>query len=347
MRPSTLCIGAGILPGLAAAGCVSSCGSPKCLAAVGADPAVGESFCSSWLSLAPAMTTVTEFETVTSTQVGVETALTTLTLTTGTTTVTGSDVSTVFLKKRAPTITVTDLDPTSSPDPVEAIVSKCASNDNRISRACSCFMSTATLSTVTVVETAVSTAVVEASSTVVTTITTNVEATVSVAAPTVTIPANIVPNGGFEDYTTTGNLLPWIETVTGGNARVEPIYPISVCGPNGDCPGGQVILRIYPPSVGSGYTGIRQTFDGRPSTTYNVSFLYRCLNYDTQTNIQVLYAGALAGSVKCPSGNFIRANGIQFTTDSTGRAEFEVRFFNPTNLPYLYFYTDDFKAIAA
>lgn len=75
---------------------------------------------------------------------------------------TGSDVSTVFLK-RSPTITAIDLDATSSPNPVEAIVSKCSSNDDRISRACSCFMATATLSTVTVVETAVSTVVIEAS----------------------------------------------------------------------------------------------------------------------------------------------------------------------------------------
>ena len=110
--------------------------------------------------------------------------------------------------------------------------------------------------------------------------------------------------------------------------------------------GGQVIVRVYPPTTGGGYKGFRQTFDGRPSTTYNVSFLYRCLNYDSQTNIQVLYAGALVGSAKCPSGNFVRASGIQFTTDSTGRGEFEVRFVNPSNLPYLYFYTDDFKAIA-
>jgi hypothetical protein len=71
-------------------------------------------------------------------------------------------------------------------------------------------------------------------STVVTTVTTNVEATVSVAAPTVTIPVNIVPNGAFENDATTGNLLPWTETGGIAPARVEPIYPLSVCGPNGD-----------------------------------------------------------------------------------------------------------------
>jgi hypothetical protein len=71
-------------------------------------------------------------------------------------------------------------------------------------------------------------------STVVTTVTTNVEATVSVAAPAVTIPVNIVPNGAFENYATTGNLLPWTETEGVALARVEPIYPLSVCGPNGD-----------------------------------------------------------------------------------------------------------------
>jgi hypothetical protein len=87
MRSWTLCIAAGIFAGVANARCTKpACGSPKCLGAVSADPAVGESFCSSWLSLAPATTTVTEIETVTSTLANLETALTTLTLTTATTT---------------------------------------------------------------------------------------------------------------------------------------------------------------------------------------------------------------------------------------------------------------------
>ncbi len=86
MRTSSLCIGAAatVLIGLANAGCVNPCGSNKCLGALGVDQEAGEAFCSSWLSLAPATTTVTEIETVTSTIIGHETSLSTLTVTTAT-----------------------------------------------------------------------------------------------------------------------------------------------------------------------------------------------------------------------------------------------------------------------
>ncbi|KAK4178136.1 hypothetical protein QBC36DRAFT_377063 [Triangularia setosa] len=344
MRSWLLCIGAGVLAGVANAACTNKCGSQKCLGAIAADPAVGESFCSSWLALEPATTTVTEVETVTSTLVSVETALTTLTVTTATFTVTGSDRSTIF-QKRAPTITEADL---ALPDPTDTIVSQCSSNDDRISKACSCLLSTATTSTVTVFETAVSTTVVEAESTVTETVTSNVVVTVSVPAPAVTIPPNVIVNGGFEDYLTTGNILPWTDTGASTGGQVQIVNGVNPCSSATDCAGGRIVIRAYPPKTGSGYVAVRETFDGRPSTTYAVSFLYRCLNYDSTTGIQVLYNGVVVGTAnQClNSAAFLRPTGIQFTTDSTGQGELEIRFRNPSNLPYLYFYADDFKAIA-
>ncbi|KAK0737221.1 hypothetical protein B0T21DRAFT_310036 [Apiosordaria backusii] len=346
MRSWVFCISAGVLAGVANAACTNKCGSQKCLGAIAADPAVGESFCSSWLALEPATTTVTEIETVTSTLVSVETALTTLTVTAETVTVTGTDRSTVF-QKRAPTIS-TEADPASTPGPAEAIVSQCSNNDDRISKACSCILSTATASTVTVFETAVSTAVVEAQSTVVETVTSNVVATVSVPAPAVTIPANVIVNGGFENYLTTGNILPWTDTRVSTGGRVEIVNGVNPCASATDCAGGRIIIRAYPPNAGGGYVAVRETFDGRPSTTYAVSFLYRCLNFDANTSIQVLYNGVVVGTASncVNSAAFFRPTGIQFTTDSTGRGELEIRFRNPSNQPYLYFYADDFKAIA-
>ncbi|KAK3321286.1 hypothetical protein B0T19DRAFT_445058 [Cercophora scortea] len=349
MKSWTLCIGAGILAGVANAGSCGPCGSPKCLAAVtGADPAVGEAFCSSWLSLAPATTTITEtaVETATSTLVEIETALTTLTLTTATTTLTGGLVTTVY-QKRAPTPV-----PSSSPaDPVDAIVSQCKSKDSRISKACSCFLSTATTSTVTVTvaETAVSTAVVEASSTTTETVTTQVVATTSVAPPAVTIPANPILNGGFE--TTTANIDPWTNSVATTGGRVEIINGVNPCMSGGTyCAGGRVVVRVYPPTSGSiKYTAISEIFNAKPSTTYAASFLYRCLNFDTASAIQVWYAGALVGTALCPSGSsaaFNRATGIRFTTGPTGSGEIQIRFLNPTSQQYLYYYADDFQAAA-
>jgi hypothetical protein len=172
-------------------------------------------------------------------------------------------------------------------------------------------------------------------------------ATVSEAAPAVTIPANPVVNGGFEDYVTTGNILPWSDTSATTGGRVEAINGVNPCMANGYCAGGRVVVRAYPPTSGSGYTGISETFDARPSTTYSVSFLYRCLNFNAQSQIQVWYAGVLVGSAMCTSTGspFSQATGIQFTTGTTGRGELQIRFLNPSNQPYLYFYADDFQAI--
>ncbi|KAB5511679.1 hypothetical protein GE09DRAFT_1267761 [Coniochaeta sp. 2T2.1] len=344
MRSWVLCLGASMLVGMANAGrCISPiCGSPKCLSAVGADPLAGELFCSSWLSLAPATTTVTATEATTSTLIHVETALTTVALTTGTTTMTVGVPTTIY-QKRVPTLS-------SAANPAENIVSLCSSIDSRISKACSCFLSTATPSTVTALTTTMSTAVVESTSIVSSTVTNNVVETVSVAAPAVTIPPNVLINGGFETYVSTGNILPWDDTSATTGGRVEIVNGVNPCTTNGYCAGGRVVVRVYPPTSGSGYIGLRETFNARPSTSYSVSFLYRCLNFDINAAVEVWYDGVFRGSASCPAGTsapFLRATGIQFTTDSKGRGELQIRFTNPSNLPYLYLYADDFQATAA
>ncbi|KAK4153534.1 hypothetical protein C8A00DRAFT_43541 [Chaetomidium leptoderma] len=341
MKAWALCIGAGIMAGVANAACAqSTCGSAKCLGAIGNDAVFGESFCSSWLSLAPVTTTVTEAEAVTSTRTNLETTLTTVTVVTGTTTLSATAATTVF-QKRVFTL--------SGADPAATIVSQCSSNDARVSSACSCFLSTTTTSTVTVVETAVSTVVPEVTNTIVETVTSNVLATTTAPMQTVTIPPNVVVNGGFEGYLTTGDILPWVDTVATTGGRFEVVNGVNPCTSTGYCSGGRIVVRVYPPTAGSGYTGMSETFSARPSTTYAVSFLYRCLNFDTSSGIDVYYAGVRVGRATCPAGNsaaFNRATGIQFTTDTTGAGELQIRFNNPTNLPYLYYYADDFQAIA-
>ncbi|KAK3373331.1 hypothetical protein B0T24DRAFT_593546 [Lasiosphaeria ovina] len=343
MKSWTVCLGAGLLASVADAGCKipTTCGSPKCFGALGADPTVGESFCSSWLSLAPVTTTVTELTTAVSTQVTVETTLTTLTTTTGTTTQTGVVGTTIF-QKRVPSLS------TSTMGPADAIISQCSTKEARISSACSCFLSTATASTVTVVETSISTALVESTSTAVSTVTSKAVATVSVAAPATTISANPVVNGGFETYSTTGNILPWSDTGATTGGRVQPLNGINPCTAGAAyCAGGTVAIRVYPPTTGGGYLGIVETFQARPSTAYSLSFMFRCLNFDTSSRIDVWYAGVEVGTVACPqtsSSAFYRATGIPFTTDSIGSGTLEIRFYNPSNLAYLYFYADDFQA---
>ena len=78
--------------------------------------------------------------------------------------------------------------------------------------------------------------------------------------------------------------------------------------------------------------------------------MYRCLNFDTNSGMEVWYNGVGVGVEKCPNINTsafqrIAEGAIQFTTGETGRGELEVRFLNPSNLPYLYVYADDFQAV--
>lgn len=171
--------------------------------------------------------------------------------------------------------------------------------------------------------------------------------TTTAPIPTVTVPANVVVNGAFEGYLTTGNILPWTYS-TAQTGRVEIIDGVNPCMA-GYCSGGRVVLRVYPPTTGVGYAQFRQTFLARPSTTYALSFMYRCLNFDASTGVDVYYAGARVGHAACPPGYstaFNRATGIQFSTDASGTGELEIRFNNPNKLPYLYFYIDDFQALA-
>jgi len=64
---------------------------------------------------------------------------------------------------------------------------------------------------------------------------------------------------------------------------LEARSPLSVCSIDGDCPGGTAIICVYPPKkVPNAYFSIAQAgFTARPSTMYNISFLVRCLNYDS------------------------------------------------------------------
>jgi hypothetical protein len=166
------------------------------------------------------------------------------------------------------------------------------------------------------------------------------------ATSTVTVTQPIV-NGAFEDYLKTGNILPWTTGGTGG--RVEVVNGVNPCGADGAyCAGGQVVVRPRPPTTGGGYVSlIQESFTAKPSSTYSLSFMYRCLNYDASTRIDVYFKGAKIGTAnECVnSAAFSRVtSGMQFTTDETGAGELEVRFVNPSNLQYLYFYADDFKA---
>ncbi|KAM7187080.1 hypothetical protein V8F33_011414 [Rhypophila sp. PSN 637] len=322
---------------------VETCGGNQCFAAITAEPAIGESFCSSWLSQTPETTVITETAVVTSTYTSLETATTLLTLTTATTTViTGS--TTHFLKRVAAS-SVAQI--SSAPAPSESILSQCIADNERVSSACSCYLSTT--STVTVYETATSTAVAEVASTVIETSTTKVIATVEAVA-TQTVPAQPIVNAGLESYLTKGNILPWTDSVSRTGGQMQIINGINPCSnSNGvvECAGGQVVVRAFPPNTPGGYVSLKQTFLAKYSRTYSLSFLYRCLNHDGNTKIEVWYAGQRVGSTHNCIGStaFSRpTGGIQFTTDATGSGEIEIRFVSSGATPSLYFYADDFKA---
>ncbi len=200
----------------------------------------------------------------------------------------------------------------------------------------------------TIVETVTATDAAEVTATTTETVTLGAIATQSVQ-PTYTVPAQPIVNGNFETYATTGNILPWTDTTATTGGTLQVINGVNPCAADG-CAGGRIVIRVYPPTSGGGYTAIKQdSFPAKPSTTYNVSFLYRCLNFDNGVSgIDVYYKGAKIGAALCTSSSsaFQRASGLQFTTDATGVGSLEVRFKNPSNLQYLYFYADDFAATA-
>lgn len=173
------------------------------------------------------------------------------------------------------------------------------------------------------------------------TTTTKVIATVEALA-TETVPAQPVLNPAFESYLTTGNINPW---VIGNTGTVQIINGVNPCVSGSECAGGQVVLRVFPPS--NSYSSISQNFIAKPSRTYGLNFMFRCLNYNAQSKIEVWYNGQFKGSTNncMASSAFSRPTSpIQFTTDSTGQGTLEIRFVNGVGTPSLYMYADDFRA---
>ncbi len=202
----------------------------------------------------------------------------------------------------------------------------------------------------TIVETVTATDVAETTATTTETVTLGAVAT-QTATSTYTVPANPILNGNLENYKTTGNILPWTDTSATTGGLVQYVNGVNPCTAVGYCAGGTVVVRVYPPSSGGGYTAIKQdALLAKPSTKYNVSFLYRCLNYDNGiSGIDVYYKGSNIGGALCTSNSaaFQRVTtGVQFTTDATGVGSLEFRFKNPSNKFSMYIYADDFSATA-
>jgi hypothetical protein len=313
----------------------------KCAQAVSQVPEVGSAFCSSYLSLEPATTTVTEISGAESTHTNLETISTTITVTASTTTTTlASTGTTVFLKRQVASASA------------EVISASCSFIPASISSACSClFGSTTSTSTATVTETSTSTTLYEETATITDVSTTSVVATVS-ATPTLIVPANPVVNGDFEKYvrTTPYSFTTWSNTTATTGGRLEVVNSVNPCTAGAAyCAGGSVVARAYPPATGEKYVAIAETFVARPSTTYTLVFMYRCLNFDSTSGIDLYYQGSRIGSSRlCATGaQFYRdTSGISFTTDSTGVGELQVRFINPSGLTGLYYYFDQIIATA-
>ncbi|KAK0724401.1 hypothetical protein B0H67DRAFT_640946 [Lasiosphaeris hirsuta] len=143
------------------------------------------------------------------------------------------------------------------------------------------------------------------------------------------------------------SLLPWTDSVATTGGQLDIITGLNVCGAGGDCPGGSVVIRAYPAKTANSYLSIKQTLTARPSTTYAVTYLVRCLNYDTTSGMDVFYKGVRVGGNSCLDTVFNRYTGTRFTTDLTGVGELEIRFKNGASaLQGLYYYADDFQAIA-
>ena len=232
-------------------------------------------------------------------------------------------------------------EPSATADLASQALAQCGSAESSVSSACSCILSTATASTVTVVETVTATEAADVTVTTTETVTSGVVATAYATPTTVTV-TNPIVNGDFESYINTGNILPW---TTGSTGTLQVINGVNPCSTSG-CAGGRVVVRVYPPINGGGFLALKETFTAKASSTYGVSFMYRCLNYDANTRIDVYWKGAKVGTAnECVnSAAFKVASGIQFTTDETGTGELEIRFMNPSNMPYLYFYADAFQA---
>ena len=167
---------------------------------------------------------------------------------------------------------------------------------------------------------------------------------------TVVVPAQPISNGNFEEYLTTGSIAPWVNG-TPGSGQIQVLNGINPCTAGATyCAGGSVVVRVFPPTTAGSYASLRQDFQARPSTTYTLGFLYRCVNNNGNAGIDVWYGGNRVGGITCAVGNsanFVLASGILFTTDATGRGNMEIRFMYGSSVsPNLYFYADDFRATA-
>jgi len=166
------------------------------------------------------------------------------------------------------------------------------------------------------------------------------------ATPSIIVPKNVIPNGAFEQYISASQLKGWESSSSAPGGQLDVIYPLNVCSPTGDCPGGSVIIRAYPPKDPNTYLSIKQSFIAKPNTQYRMNILVRCLNYDQSSGLRAFYNGVLTSTAICANGNFNRVSLGFFTTDATGVGELEIRFLNGNGMDYLYYYADDVRAEA-
>ncbi len=356
MRFLVLCVG-GILAAVASAkkSCDPApqtpgrCRAGKCFRAINDIPSIGKPFCSSYLSLEPALastittttTAIVKTETVISTRTNIDASTTTVFETASTITSTLSSTVTVMDKR---TVSVQ-----SQGDPATSILSVCRRVSSRISSACSCLLASSSssssppphIATETVYETATSIAVSEIASTSVETLTSTVTLTTFVT-PTVTVEAFMYPivNGGFE-----GSPLPWKDSTMEKPGQTSYIPGFPVCF-NTDlevvCHVSD-IMQFKPTDIHS--IDLSQTFTAQPETMYTLSFVFRCIEYDWQSGVEVVYNGLSIGRFYCSSHAwFEHADGVEFVTDATGEGELELRFLNLEANPRLYYYLDDVLA---
>ncbi len=207
--------------------------------------------------------------------------------------------------------------------------------------------------TITSTEAAEPTTTTTATATDDTSTTSTTSSTTESATPSVpvVIPGQPIDNGAFESWSTTPrSLLPWTNTSETTGGKVEGVYNVNPCTVGAAyCAGGASVIRVYPPTTAGGYvSAVQKAVIARPSTTYAVSFMFRCLQFDAAHGIDVYYAGDRAGGALCVDAGvaFTRVTaGIQFTTNETGVGELEIRFLNPSG-NFVYYYADDFQAKA-
>jgi len=134
--------------------------------------------------------------------------------------------------------------------------------------------------------------------------------------------------------------------------KVEWIPGGNVCVGTGSNCHSSTIVRVTPPITGGKYTGISQTFQAAPSTTYKLRILLNSRYGGSAAGlpgVTALYQGIDLGTYDC------NANGVElyfknievweFTTDSTGTGKIEIRILNRAGSAGAYFYIDDIMVI--